>query len=194
MTGFMASRFGDWCRVWVFLGLLLGVAGCAGPVKQEVKAQPALDAADCASRVGDSERYLAATVSPETELVTAAWVSYVLAEVMGRCPGLEQRDAILLRLGNAAFVSGSFWLAGQAYAALARDYPTSDFNFEDVGGRRARLLDRCAHDIVALDALRMGLLQGRYGGIAEARRYLTAAGRSNCLEIAAYAREVAEGL
>jgi hypothetical protein len=172
--------------------LLSACAGTGGPAAPPVPL--ALDPAQCDARIAESERYLRAVASPEDELRTSPWVAVNLAEVRGRCPGRADTDAVLLRLANAAFFTGQFWLARQAYAELSARFPDSGFNFEDIGGRRARLLDACEADVGGLDAYRLALLDARHGRPESARRRLARVAGSACEALRAAGQDLAAGL
>ena len=172
----------------------LGLSACAqlgGPTAQPPVPQP-LDPAQCAARVAETETHLRAVESPEAELRILPWVAASLAEVRGRCPDLPGMDGVLLRLGNAAFFGGGFWTARHAYAELSARFPDSGFNFEDGGGRRARLIDACGNDVAGLDAYRLALLAARHGRLADARARIRPALSSGCAALRTAAREAAE--
>jgi hypothetical protein len=175
------------------LVLALLLSACAGtPAPPPVPV--ALDPARCDERIAESERYLRAVASPEDELRNAPWVAVALAEVRGRCPGRADEDAVLLRLANAAFFAGQFWLAREAYAELSARFPESGFNFEDVGGRRARLLGDCATDVAGLDAYRLALLDARHGRPESAHRRLLRVTGSGCEVLRTAGQELVAGL
>jgi len=180
-------------RAAPFLLLAVLLSACAGtPAAPPVPL--ALDPARCDERLAESERYLRAVATPEDELRASPWVAVNLAEVRGRCPGRRDEDAILLRLANAAFFAGQFWLARSAYAELSARFPDSGFNFEDVGGRRARLLDDCAAEVGGLDAYRLALLDARHGRAESARRRLLRVTGSSCEGLRTAGQELAAGL
>lgn len=180
-------------RAAPFLLLALLLPACAtAPAVQPVPV--ALEPARCDERIAESERYLRAVATPEDELRASPWVAVNLAEVRGRCPGRADEDAVLLRLANAAFFAGQFWLARGAYAELSAHFPESGFNFEDVGGRRARLLGDCAADVAGLDAYRLALLDARHGRPESARRRLLRVTGSGCEALRAAGQELAAGL
>jgi hypothetical protein len=176
-------------RLIPLLAALPVLAACAAPGPASVPVPQALAPSACAERLAETERVLAAAQSPEDELRAAPWVALATAEALGRCPDLAAPDGALLRLGNAALFAGQYWLAREAFAELSARFPDSGFNFEDVGGRRAALLEACGARVEELDAYRLGLLDARYGRAEDARRRLGRAGRSPCPPLAEAARE-----